>query len=300
MFLRYGRRSLVTYVLLEVFFRTYEVPARWKKLLNDKDEAKHFKMKVAAIVHALFAGLGGLVSVVTEFKSETWAVLRLQPANYFILANDDRGASSAEFLTSVTVGFFFWELAHYFDWAPSSRSDKATMVIHHVISCVLWPLSCRLKIAYFFLVHFEVTELSSPFLQMRWFARKARKGELLCSGLFALAFFLVRTTFVLPMLFAAFKARPWDAALYPHLNFLVRLLSTLSLPLPFLLNLLWSAQIILMIKKTAKRCLSLQTTKAKTTKKNPGPEPGEITTTTTTSEKEINDDDNHKKLRYRR
>jgi len=148
-----------------------------------------------------------------------------------------------------------WELLHLGDWPPSSTLDAATMIVHHVVSIALWPLSCYLKIAHFYLLHFELTELSSPFLQLRWFTRRFASPHVdaLASAAFALSFFVVRTALVAPMLRAAWLARPWDGAKYPHLSPTVRALSTLSLPLPFLLNALWSVQIILMCVKTMKR-----------------------------------------------
>ena len=244
----YGRRLVGTFGGLELVYRVVSMPSM------PPHEAKHCTMKVLAIGHAIFAGVGGALVIWNdpELRRQTWDVATFRTVNGLFVST--AGTEAARTLTSVTVGFFLWELAHVRDWAPSSKSEHRTMIIHHVVSCILWPLSCHLRIAHFFLIHFEATELSSPCLQLRWFARRWQKGELTVSAAFALSFFAVRTSLVVPMLRAAWIAQVWNGAVYPHLNFTVRLLSTLSLPMPFFLNILWTVQILKMIAKTIRRC----------------------------------------------
>lgn len=205
-------------------------------------------IKVLAIIHSSITGSLGLYAMLTELWQESRDVILFRDAPSFV---SPVGADWANALTSFSVGFFLWELSHYNEWPKSA--DNANMVVHHVVSSILWPLSIRLKIAYFFLTYFETSELSSPFLQLRWFVKVCDGPELLSSGAFVIAFFVVRTSLIIPMFYAIYRSRPWDGALYPELSLAVRITSIVSLCIPFLLNTVWSWQIWLMIKKTIKR-----------------------------------------------
>lgn len=212
-------------------------------------------IKLLAIAHSTIVGTLALTALTTDdgLRSQTLMMLRFEPVANAGLFVSDIGYVWANLLTSITVGFFIWELGHIADWAPSSKMDVATMVVHHVISSLLWPLSIRLRIAYFYLVHFEFTELSSPFLQLRWFVKAYGGPEMIASSAFALSFFAVRTLLIVPMLRAIYFSRPWDGDLYPHLSFTVRIISIVSLCIPFFLNAVWTVQIVQMGVKTYRR-----------------------------------------------
>ncbi|KAJ8605490.1 hypothetical protein CTAYLR_000003 [Chrysophaeum taylorii] len=237
--LSYAARGVATVVGLEMVFRA----------VASKEETRRIAaLKSIAIIHSLIVAPLSLYALIThpDLRAQTLQVLRFEDVSE--LFDGGGGREWADLLTSFTVGFFVFELFHARDWAPSTRVDKLTMIVHHVVSAVLWPLSIRLEIAYFFLVHFELTEVSSPFLQLRWFAKTYGNAtlEAVVSLVFALVFFAFRTTVVVPMFRAIYLTRPWDGALYPRLSLAVRIISLVSLYIPFLLNSLWSWQIVKM------------------------------------------------------
>lgn len=209
-------------------------------------------MKIVAIVHASIVGPLALSYILENpgLRAQTWMVLTFKNTTNAGLFVSKIGRAEADLLTSISVAHFAWELVRLKYWAPSS--ERVTLIAHHLISILLWPLSIRLEIAYFFLIHFELSELSSPFLQLRFFARKTRY-EVAVSALFAFVFFTVRSTVILPMLLAIFYSAPWDGDRYPHLSLTVRFISITSLLIPFLLNSMWTYQIVAMIKKTLTR-----------------------------------------------
>uniref|UniRef100_A0A7S3K3Q4 TLC domain-containing protein n=1 Tax=Aureoumbra lagunensis TaxID=44058 RepID=A0A7S3K3Q4_9STRA len=252
----YCGRMILTLIALEFIFRScIPVP---KKIKENKKLIGEYKMKVIAMSHATFASFGALYAILSDshLKSQTWAVLTFSSKEIDSLFVHPAGAFASRILTSITTAFFFWELLHLANWASTSNLDRISMIMHHFISIALWPASCKNRIAHFFLIHFEFSEISSPFLHLRWFARNfswTPQTDLFVSALFASTFFFFRSSIVIPMLRAAFITNPLNASAYPFLNLAERIISVISLPLPFLLNALWTYQIVLMIYKTIRR-----------------------------------------------
>ena len=52
-------------------------------------------------------------------------------------------------------------------WAKSGHGEKKLLIVHHVLSVLVWPLASLHRVAGV-LLHFQYTELWSPFLQLRW------------------------------------------------------------------------------------------------------------------------------------
>lgn len=245
----YAVRVGLAMTLLEVCFRVGIVGG------GGQQRRRTAALKVMAIAHSSSVGSLALVALRTHpvLRWQTSQVLRLDDLAAAELFVSPHGETWANLLTSITVGFFIWELAHFRDWATTSRVEIFAMVVHHVVSAILWPLSIHLRIAYFFLMHFELSEISSPWLQLRWFVKVYGGPEIVVSSIFALSFLLVRTVVIAPMFRAIYLARPWDGGLYPHLSLAVRIISIVSLCIPFALNAFWSLQIAQMAWKTYKR-----------------------------------------------
>jgi hypothetical protein len=165
--------------------------------------------------------------------------------------HSEAGTELASLLTSVTVGFFCWDLLRIDKWAKSSTRERRMMVTHHVLSIAVWPLAVSYRCAACFLLHYELTELSSPLLQLRWYLGlyfgRGSAAELGCAAAFALVFLGVRATNLRVVLGAFAASAPWNGALHPPcLPGWMRAVATCTLPLPSLLNLMWSLQILKM------------------------------------------------------
>ena len=162
-------------------------------------------------------------------------------------------ADQALSLTCFTVGFMCWDLYRIDTWAKSGHGEKKLLIVHHVLSILVWPLASLHRVAGPFLLHFEFTELSSPFLQLRWvtqlFFGRGSRADKMMSALFALSFFIVRSTNVHVVLHAAFYSRQYSLALHPELPVHVRFIGAVTAGLPALLNLFWTFQILKMGKK---------------------------------------------------
>ena len=162
-------------------------------------------------------------------------------------------ADQALSITCWTVGFMVWDLYRIGTWAKSGHGEKKLLIVHHVLSILVWPLASLYRVAGPFLLHYEYTELSSPFLQLRWvtqlFFGRGSRADKIMSMLFALSFFVVRSTNVHVVLHAAYFSRQYSLDLHPELPVHVRLIGAVTAGLPALLNLFWTLQILKMGKK---------------------------------------------------
>ena len=146
-----------------------------------------------------------------------------------------------------------WDLYRIGTWAKSGHGERKLLIVHHVLSILVWPLASLYRVAGPFLLHYEYTELSSPFLQLRWvtqlFFGRGSRADKIMSMLFALSFFIVRSTNVHVVLHAAFYSKQYSLALHPELPLHVRIIGAVTAGLPALLNLFWTLQILKMGKK---------------------------------------------------
>ena len=151
---------------------------------------------------------------------------------------------------TISVGFFVWELARIRRW----EVVEGAMIFHHVVSILIWPVGVSFGLANFFLLSFMASELSSPFIHIRWallaFTGSSMKFHLATAS-FALSFILVRVCIAPFSLAAFYAARCWDAELHGIPQF-VSILATITLPLPNFLNLFWFWMIIQMGLRAAK------------------------------------------------
>merc|ERR1711933_99000 len=76
---------------------------------------------------------------------------------------------TAHLPTCLSTGFFLWDLLHLALW---ERYD-AMMVAHHVVSIFVWPVTLFIDAIQFPVMIFMASEVSSPFLQLRWMIRTA-------------------------------------------------------------------------------------------------------------------------------
>ena len=126
-----------------------------------------------------------------------------------------------------------------------------------MVSIVVWPLGALLRITGPFLLYFMYTELSTPFMQI-WSAAKAIYGRKsratgAASIAFAAAFLGIRATTVPVHAVAYAQGRPWDAAAHPGLTPFQRCVCAVTLPLPAVLNAVWSVQILAVVRKAVAR-----------------------------------------------
>jgi hypothetical protein len=214
-------------------------------------------LKVVNIVHAAISGPVAFYFLFLQGDAATaHAVQRavaLDAAFAPQLFSAHIAAEQALALTCWTVGFMCWDLYRIDTWAKSGHGEKKLLIVHHVLSILVWPLASLYRVAGPFLLHFEYTELSSPFLQLRWvtqlFFGRGSRADKIMSMLFALSFFIVRSTNVHVVLHAAFYSRQYSLALHPELPLHVRLIGAVTAGLPALLNLFWTFQILKMGKK---------------------------------------------------
>mmetsp|Transcript_10765 Transcript_10765/g.33159 ORF Transcript_10765/g.33159 Transcript_10765/m.33159 type:complete len:279 (+) Transcript_10765:202-1038(+) len=232
-----------------------------------KDETRNLdilSLKIVNVYHAIVVGpiaayylvFGYLAGGDGPDEALTAAVSRavaLDASAAPALFSGGLAQEPAAYLTSITVGFFIWDLARLEIWPPSGGGERELMVAHHVVSILVWPIAALNGVAGPFLLHFLSTELSSPCLQSRWCAQylfgRGSAGDVVASVAFALAFFIVRSSNAHVVLHAALAARMYSAETHPDVPASVRYLGAATACLPPLLNMMWTLQILKMGKK---------------------------------------------------
>ena len=256
----YAARAAACFVVCELVYHVALAVAPKSFAAGDR---RTFALKVVNILHAALVGPLAARALVGRYlfgwdgdaalAAAVAAAVNLDGAAAPALFSGGFGADAARLLTSITVGFFAWDLYRLDAWAKSSPGERRLMVVHHVVSVAVWPVAALTGVAGPFLLHFLATELSSPLLQGRWYAQAFRgrgsPADAAASALFAAAFVAVRTSNVHVVAHCFARARPFDGALHGAVPAWIRLLGTATLGLPSVLNAVWTAQIALLGKK---------------------------------------------------
>jgi len=147
---------------LFVLFRIFvsNTPRLAKDLLPN--EFNQWAMKACCVTHSSFQGpIGVYLFLADPMITDTMSRF-LRGEKYDVITSTS--ANVALFLP-ITLGFFMYELVCLpIWWTPR----EAIMVFHHVIPQLLIVTPCFDVVSAFFLI----TELSSPFVQARWFIDK--------------------------------------------------------------------------------------------------------------------------------
>ena len=146
-----------------------------------------------------------------------------------------------------------WDLYRIGTWAKSGHGEKKLLIVHHVLSILVWPLASLYRVAGPFLLHYEYTELSPPISAIAVgdaaVLRARFKGgqdheRAVCAVVFRGEKY-ERPRRAPRCLFS----RQYSLALHPELPLHVRLIGAVTAGLPALLNLFWTLQILKMGKK---------------------------------------------------
>ena len=203
-----------------------------------------WSIKCSNVLHAVIIGPVATYAIFTDEKMVA-IVTNLRewdfPAIYeTILMTQESYFCPA--LVTFSVGFFVWDLIY----SKHAESFEFLMVLHHVISILIWPIALNNGLANFFLLSFMASELSSPFIHVRWYIR-SKYGQgmawILMTLIFILAFIVVRIVVLPYILFGLYGAQTWR---HPEVPLWLQILSTSTLYLPSLFNIWWMWFIIKM------------------------------------------------------
>ena len=121
-----------------------------------------------------------------------------------------------------------------------------TLSCRLILSVTVWPIAVHYRVAYVYLLIFISSELSSPLMQGRWMAGTFKGKDSAeyksVTMLFGLSFLLVRSWTIPFVEFSLWAMAPWAYAGIPTL---VNVIATLTLPLPAVLNALWTVEFVM-------------------------------------------------------
>ena len=240
-------RTIFFVIFFDIQFRLIHLlwPTMPKSEKHTPDKMRlWWSIKCSNVLHAVVIGPVATYAIFTDEKMVA-IVTNLRewdfPAIYeTILMTQESYFCPA--LVTFSVGFFVWDLIY----SKHAESFEFLMVLHHVISILVWPIALNNGLANFFLLSFMASELSSPFIHVRWYIR-SKYGQgmawILMTLIFILAFIVVRIVVLPYILFGLYGAQTWR---HPEIPLWLQILSTSTLYLPSLFNIWWMWFIIKM------------------------------------------------------
>eukprot|EP00931_Biecheleriopsis_adriatica_P061480 TRINITY_DN36969_c0_g2_i1.p1 TRINITY_DN36969_c0_g2~~TRINITY_DN36969_c0_g2_i1.p1 ORF type:complete len:285 (-),score=39.75 TRINITY_DN36969_c0_g2_i1:100-915(-) len=196
--------------------------------------------RVLASGHAIVSGIAGMWSLCTEapFSSVAQDVLRFQVT--------DSVQGSSVILQQVlpfTMGYFAYDCGVM---AIDDEVYMPLMVVHHVISLAIWPISFLNQAGTFYVIYFLATELSTPLLHLTVFflPKHGVQGasRTIVGLVLILVFFLVR---VLPSPALLYSLRASAASGYwSSIPSFVTILAMFTIPVPPFLFAYWFFKLV--------------------------------------------------------
>mgnify|MGYP000964173168 CR=1 FL=1 len=251
-------RTLLFLVLFEAVFRSIRSICKSNSIVGGLEKYKNmprerlneiWALKMTIGLHSLVVGPAAIYGIISDenmlkvvrllFKFDLDGLAR---SDLFYLHEDQ----ICPLLTTFSVAFFLWDGCH--GLCGTWESMDIPMVFHHAVSIVVWPIALHFRVCNLFLFSYQAMELSSPFMQLRWyylaFHGPTTKPYFYVSAVFAITFTIVRVGMIPYHLTAYYVAKPWAAGgNAPHW---LKMLATVTLPLPNLLNVFWFALIVTM------------------------------------------------------
>lgn len=148
----------------------------------------------------------------------------------------------------MSVGYMTWDLfvivTRWSDQKTAYGGANALwlFIAHHVFSIILWPYALTRGLCAYHINFFLVSEVTNFNMSLRWILATLKKTETklyLVNGLGWIPLFVSVRVVVIPRLFDAFMKSDWSV--FTPAQYWVALL---TLPIPSMLNLYWTKQII--------------------------------------------------------
>lgn len=203
-------------------------PARFREVASIKANTAFHSLVIGPLsAYALFSN-ETMLKIVRHLRAFDTEALTGNYHTFYATENE-----WLPILTPLSVAFFVWELIYLSRW----EVFDLPMVFHHLFAIVAWPLALCNGLANFFLLAFQASELSSPMIHIRWFARTFfGTGALwmFATLTFALLFTVVRVVTIPHVFMAYMAARPWE-----HEVLLLSSIASVTLVMPIFLNTFW-------------------------------------------------------------
>lgn len=244
-------RIIVFFILFETIFQLLlKFLPEQPKLFDSKSKLTPGRFRTAVAINCIcvvHAAFGSAVAIYALFyDAAMYDILQhCMQFNYDALYEKIfliQESTYCSFLVTMCVGYFTWDLYNY----RIQEVFEFVMILHHLISIIVWPIATCYGLGNFFLLYFIATEFSSPLIHVRWYLRSiyGKKIEwLIATVTFVLVFTFARIITMPYVLFGLYASNTWQ---HSSLPFWLRLISTSTLYLPCLLNMYWFLYILKM------------------------------------------------------
>jgi hypothetical protein len=148
----------------------------------------------------------------------------------------------------MSVGYMTWDLLVIVTrWndqrtAYGGAGALCLFIVHHVFSIILWPYALSRGLCAYHINYFLVSEVTNFNMSLRWILSTLKKTHTklyLFNGLGWIPLFISVRVVVIPKLYSAFVNSDWRV--FTSAQYWV---AALTLPIPSMLNLYWTKQIV--------------------------------------------------------
>jgi hypothetical protein len=242
-------RSLCFFICYEILFRLLKLSLPEQTKLFDKNlTAERFRTLLAinsvCAIHATICSLAAFYALFYDgaMYGIIQQLIKWDYESLFETIIVTEETIYCSFLVTLSVGYFSWDLYHYKD----QEIFEFVMILHHLISIIVWPMAVYNGVAHFFLLFMMFTELSSPLMYLRWYLKTLygkEAGWLSATVAFVFTFTFVRMIPMPYVLFGLYSSNSWE---HSSLPFWLQWTSTSTLYLPSILNIYWYSYILSM------------------------------------------------------
>jgi len=194
--------------------------------------------RVVAVFHAIVSGTLGVIILLAEppFAAIAAEVAQFRPVDT-VHGTSDRLWHAVPF----TLGYFIYDCIIM---SVDPQVFMRLMVVHHLVSLCVWPLSLLSGAGTFYLAYFLFTEVSTPFLHFAIFFLPVHGIEtgirtIIGWGML-LTFFLARILPIPMLYYSLWQSRPYWEDVHP----VIRGLAFCTLPIPPLMFVYWFARMV--------------------------------------------------------
>ena len=215
--------SCLTFIAAYVILRTIVIPIvlrlsgqgyceYFAKSLSPYEQSHHAQVFLS-FVHALIATFGSYYCTIHLYGLD---LLNFTTQNAFNQPYDKGHFETRQYYIAITLGYFIADLLFYFfnhfhPLSPDIKVERKEMVsimkkqamslelAHHYISCIAYIFFFILNMGSYLIISFEINEISTPFLHIRYYARTWKQTNKwwyqVNQALFAVTFFLSRIVY---------------------------------------------------------------------------------------------------------
>ncbi|EFC48553.1 predicted protein [Naegleria gruberi] len=226
-------RMIIVPSLLKLLGKSYV--EYFQKSVTPYEKAHHSQVALS-FAHAIIATVGSYYCTIHIYGMD---LLNFALQNAYNQPFDLEIFKTRHWFLAITLGYFIADLTFYFfnHFHPFSPNDQNSLshvlgvmikqafsldLLHHYISCLAYVYFFSINVGSFLIISFEINEISTPFLHVRYYARQWEQTSKwwyhLNQACFVVTFFVSRILYNGVLMYFVFWSQFHRSVLFPVLQ----------------------------------------------------------------------------------